>query len=200
MCVIIHKIENNTIDYNTIKKCYNHNPDGAGIAIRQGDQFVVVKGLFNLTDVWDIIRYSMAAEMIIHFRIRSAGDINKAMTHPFDIGNNINKLYYQSRNMLFHNGSNITCVDYKTNPSISDTYKLAVFLKNTDKLWENVLKIEEKKTQNKYVLIKDGNIIRFGKWEKHRDNWFSNMYWDWKPRSYIMYDYKKDQWLKYLEG
>jgi len=198
MCVIIHKPRNIEICLKTIKKCFESNSDGVGIAIRQyDDSFLVVKGLFTINRVWKIISHLMLKEMIIHFRLCSSGNINEKMCHPFDIGENIDKSIYNSGNLIFHNGSNITCVDYKSNKTISDTYKLAILMKNLpQEQWRYLLYNEQKMTKNKYILVEDGNVYHYGSFQKQDNCWFSNLFWkkDWR----MITNYKTDMFKKSL--
>ena len=44
MCIAIYKPKGNTISKDTLKNCFDNNPDGSGFMYAQNDKLVVKKG------------------------------------------------------------------------------------------------------------------------------------------------------------
>ncbi len=191
MCVIIIKPENLQITHDTIKKCHDSNPHGSGIAIRKDSKtFRVDKGI-RLDELWNLVKTNMNKEMVIHFRLRSAGQISPEMCHPFPIDKNHNKLHYEAKSMLFHNGTLPQFMGTRTtNQEFSDSYRLSKILRKVNKSEKNAL-LNALSDRNKFVLIDRGKISTYGEWEIRNGLKFSNLYWDFDWwRKYYHYEVK----------
>jgi hypothetical protein len=85
MCIIAYTpkgVTRPTID--TLRQCWISNPDGAGLMWAIDGRLHIVKGLMTLDhflDAWD--RVPENCPVAAHFRIKSHGEKNAEMTHPF---------------------------------------------------------------------------------------------------------------------
>jgi len=83
MCIAIYKPKGKEIERETLERCYNVNPDGAGYMFHKNDKLYVKKGFFSFSDFWQSYRRDRTKECVIHFRIKTHGQINKANCHPY---------------------------------------------------------------------------------------------------------------------
>lgn len=83
MCIAIYKPEEIVIDRETLERCYNSNPDGAGYMFHKNDQLYVKKGFFDFNSFWKSYKRDQKKECVIHFRIKTHGKINKDNCHPY---------------------------------------------------------------------------------------------------------------------
>jgi hypothetical protein len=83
MCIAIYKPEAKIIDKETLQRCYNTNPDGAGYMFHKNNQLYIKKGFFAFDDFWRSYKRDQKKECVIHFRIKTHGPINKDNCHPY---------------------------------------------------------------------------------------------------------------------
>ena len=128
MCVAIYKPENiQTPSLDTLKKCWDANPDGAGFALcTGGDKYAIeihkgymtwkqFKAAFEKYRLADFAR-----DMLLHFRIATHGGISPGNTHPFSLTKDVKLLKHtnvRTNYALIHNG----ILPIKPEGDISDT-------------------------------------------------------------------------------
>ena len=122
MCVIIHRPKNSEIPLETLEQCWASNGDGAGILFVTDPfndpfnrQLIIKKGLMTFNEFYEQYNKYKNNELLIHFRLASAGRICKELTHPFYINQNI---------AVMHNGhlcSEMINGLIKNDPELSDT-------------------------------------------------------------------------------
>lgn len=88
MCIAIYKPENILIDKETLEECYRRNSDGAGYMFHKNDKLYVKKGFFSFKEFWNSYRRDKNKECVIHFRIKTHGQINKDNCHPYMVNDN----------------------------------------------------------------------------------------------------------------
>lgn len=113
MCIAIVKTKEGTITDLQLKNCFTRNKDGAGFAYPKDGEVVIEKGFFNF-DAF-LKRYREVEKecdnnMLIHFRISTAGLVDKANCHPHRINNKL---------VMIHNG--VLHIDVPKNSKVSDT-------------------------------------------------------------------------------
>jgi len=177
MCVIIHKPKGVKLKTKLLKKAWEYNPDGSGFAVRSGkDSFTVKKGFmdFNLFIKAYHNATDQGQEAIMHFRIATHGTVIPSNCHPFYNGD-------QSL-IMFHNGQ----VHAYGSTDLSDTKDLfkSIIVNIPPKARHKVL--SSYSGSNKFVLIENGNVSRFGKWENSNGCMWSNLNHD---RSATYYSY-----------
>ena len=89
MCIAIYKPEGKIIPYNTLKECYDSNPDGAGFMYAEDKQLHIQKGFFSLKDFYKEYVKHQDKKAVLHFRIKTHGKIDKTNCHPFAINNSV---------------------------------------------------------------------------------------------------------------
>lgn len=104
MCVINYCPIGATISEETLKKMWDRNSDGAGFVGRLNvdSDWVFQKGLMTYDEAKTAILPFLTeeAEIVLHFRIKSKGDISAELTHPFEWSRNNKEM-----RLLFHNGT-----------------------------------------------------------------------------------------------
>lgn len=195
MCIIIHKPAGITLPRDIYEECANCNDDGMGFACAHDGQLEVVKGLFKFDEFYDRIKELEQNEMIIHFRIASAGMvINQKMCHPFESDT---KTTFETEDhkplykfAIVHNGR----IEWPVIKDTSDTYSFVQQLLGP--LFErdpffldqpSGLKLLEKAmvTKNKLAIMrwdeeeKVGKVFIINKTAGNENHgcWFSNMSW-----------------------
>lgn len=104
MCVIIYSKEGTILSKDVLKKAWERNSDGAGfVACAPGsNEWVFKKGIMTYEELEKELEPYLDpnAALLLHLRIKSKGDINEAMTHPFDYSKKDGEKRY-----IFHNGT-----------------------------------------------------------------------------------------------
>lgn len=114
MCVIIRKPKGIEVSERVLRKCWEHNSNGAGFMYSEKGSLVVVKGLMKFQEFLKAYQdhNPIEKEVIIHFRLASHGKIVPEQTHPFVVGKSLG---------LVHNGI-ITFVEETTTECDDDAY------------------------------------------------------------------------------
>jgi hypothetical protein len=89
MCIAIYKPEGKIIPYNTLKECYDANPDGAGFMYAENKVLHIEKGFFSLKEFYQSYVKHQDKQAVLHFRIKTHGKIDKTNCHPFAINNSL---------------------------------------------------------------------------------------------------------------
>jgi hypothetical protein len=109
MCIAIFKPESQVISKETLAQCFKANSDGAGFMYVEKGIIKIKKGYFNFDAFYEAYLPHENKQCVIHFRIKTHGEINEENCHPFKVDNTT---------AFIHNGviSNYGNTDY------SDTY------------------------------------------------------------------------------
>lgn len=188
MCVAIYKPKGvETPSLETLEKCWNQNPDGAGFAFRTNDKkypVQIAKGFMS----WKafkkaFIKYkldSLDGDLLLHFRITTHGGTNAANTHPFAISNNIKILRYcdlKTNYALIHNG--ILPIE-PSNKTISDTMELCKRLADGG-YYKDIATvfnlIDGMVGTNKIAVMDSKTVNLFGDWQTVDGVKYSNLLW-----------------------
>jgi glutamine amidotransferase len=89
MCIAIYKPEEKIISKATLKECYSSNPDGAGFMFSDNKQLNIQKGFFNFDSFYNAYKQHQDKKVVIHFRIKTHGEINETNCHPFAVNNSL---------------------------------------------------------------------------------------------------------------
>jgi len=116
MCIIVYKPWGIPMDFRTLETCFENNPDGAGYMFPCEGRLLIKKGFFSFDDfsaAWDKSRkiHGDTLPVVFHFRIATAGKIDKANCHPHRIAHDLG---------FVHNGI-LSCVDVPKGSEVSDT-------------------------------------------------------------------------------
>ena len=182
MCVIIHKPKNIDISQDILKKCWKANPHGVGFMyVTPGGFLHIEKGLMTLDSF--IKKYvehkCIKKEVVIHFRLASAGKITPEQTHPFWV--------FKDQVAFVHNGHMEDYYDvFGKGPMQSDTmnFNEQILKKLPQNFLENqaIVKLLSNylgssimvfmDNLGKVKIIGNNNVSFF-----HQNCWFSNDYW-----------------------
>ncbi len=199
MCVIVISKTGKKLPEEILKKCWDKNDDGAGIAVINDDKSTFVsKGYKTYEDFLKGYNSIPSNRHVIHFRLVSKGDDNNAMTHPFVLEANLYKAYNvkNSYNLcfagdkqnneliefntneyaLFHNGT-VSAFGDEDN---SDTFYLAYMLSHIEDAGKFAV-LQNLSDVNKFCMVGKGNILYWGEFIKEEtageDFLFSNNKW-----------------------
>ncbi len=203
MCVISVSLKGKKFSEADLKKMWDSNPHGAGVAVLLPNGKVRVrKGFMHFDELMEFYDSEICEGMIhaLHFRFRSTGEILPQLTHPFRVDSvDEQKLKYQARAVLFHNG---TVSDWKSLflsvlatfkrkdrekilalKSISDTYvaSLLVFRFGTQI-------IKHLDLGGKWLVFAPKPVF-FGSWDEDRKNGFKFSNLSWKHSLNVRYSY-----------
>lgn len=185
MCVAIYKpagIETPSLD--TLKQCWDANPDGAGFALRtEGEysigihkgymtwkQFVMAYGKYHLSD--------FTGDLLLHFRIATHGGISPGLTHPFSLTKDVKLLKHtnvRTNYALIHNGI-LPIESQEGSDTMEFCRRLAPFYQNIPSAFNL---IEGMAGNNKIAVMTRDKVHLFGEWERLNGVYFSNLLWDW---------------------
>jgi predicted glutamine amidotransferase len=199
MCVIAVSLKGKKLEEEKLRKMWNSNSHGAGIAIidKKKNLIIVKKGLMTFENFLN--EYKKVPEGIvhaIHFRLASAGGRTPQMTHPFRVDRiQIPKMEYTAKAVLFHNGTvrnheklflNIlpalpkkTAMKILDLEDISDTFVVSLYVA---RLGHKVLKYF---SDDRWVVMTPTQFIFYGHWHEEDDFKFSNMSWNYSFRYII---------------
>jgi hypothetical protein len=89
MCIAIYKPEGKVLSQETLKECYDNNPDGAGFMYAQNKKLHIEKGFFSYDSFYQAYKQHETKQAVIHFRIKTHGKIDTTNCHPFAVNNSI---------------------------------------------------------------------------------------------------------------
>ncbi len=182
MCVIIIKPVDSTFTEESLKTCYENNPDGMGYMYNDGSGRIVSdkflpKDFDEVKQTWDMLA---GVDAIIHFRYRTAGSIVEGQCHPFRI---LKKKGNRPDMFFMHNGT----FSIDTNDGENDTIAfknriLKPILEHNPNILESekfIKMLEGMDTWSRMCFLTgDGNIYvtRKSQWVAHEGCQLSNNY------------------------
>ena len=188
MCIICyHPVGAELPDQATLKRCWEKNDDGAGFMWRRNDRVRVRKGFMSWGEFWAAYTNEVpkeSDEFALHFRVSTAGGVEKGNCHPFPFDNNVNRLKatkWKSERAIMHNG-----ILGKGEGSLSDTmlwiinegYYLREVLGDQD-----VLDYLEKYMKgSKLMMFFDNQFVSTGYW--YEDDKTGMCYSNWGYKDY----------------
>ena len=178
MCIAIVKPADQTIDKETLRICAENNPDGCGFAYINEDNFGVrrikVRKAMEFEEFYTkyqrALSENMGSPFLIHFRIKTHGDVDLANCHPFKIDKN---------HVFIHNGtiSKVQKVDGMSDTRVFNRDILRILPKNWNKQSGIKTLIEEFIGYSKLAVMDIAgkiNIYNEQKGEWKDGLWFSN--------------------------
>jgi predicted glutamine amidotransferase len=173
MCIIIFKPKNRKMPSDEIiKRCFESNPNGAGIMYRNKDnQIVINKGFMTIEALQEAIKEISKnvelrkTDVCIHFRISTTGSTIPANCHPFPLSNEINDLKELSvivdraiaHNGILHDYSKL----HNQETDLSDTMYFAKMLSGVnDRFLQNVISAHA--INSRFVLMTNKKTLTWG--------------------------------------
>jgi predicted glutamine amidotransferase len=197
MCVAIYKpkgIKSPSLDI--LKKCWDANPDGAGLAWRTSGKYPmhIEKGFMYWKDFesyWTSLNLaSYDDDLFIHFRITTHGGTCPSNTHPFPIADNdalLGSCSVSTKYVMMHNGVLPIQPD---NKRISDTMMLSKLIAR-GKFESNIKAITELLDgfigTNKIAFMTADEVYLIGAWKDVDGVKFSNDYWNFDNNAWFNY-------------
>lgn len=182
MCILIHHPINTQFAVAQLQDFYNRNPDGFGAIVKHGDTVEVIKSVGKLEEIVDLYQSQVSGrEAVIHFRMKTHGDINIDNCHPYEV---MPGLY------MAHNG--ILSTGNTKDPKMSDTWHYIndflrpVLSENPDLLLNagfQAMISSHIGANNKFGFMRsDGTTVIINKTSgvMHQGVWYSNTY-AWTP-------------------
>ena len=212
MCVIAYiPKESKGIEYTDFKNMWETNPDGAGIMWIDDDGDVFFKkGYFDMFELYKdycIIKYDYNFECALHFRIRTSGNVDGKMCHPFIMTNKdkiITKTHGRVDTLVMHNGI-INIKPHRKDFSDTAEYierNLYPMYKKDKRFFLHYTKRRKAEIENEIgfgskllIFCKDG-VEMVGRWQKFKDYYCSNTYFD---KSWNYYNYKENEKKNYWD-
>lgn len=215
MCIIVAKNKGVALPTKkTLEQCFERNKDGAGIMYVKNNKVIIEKGFMTFQDFYKKLK-SIKKEfggdltnkaIVMHFRIGTHGENDKATTHPFPISNNFNDLratYFETDLGMAHNG---IMSAYNYDRTLSDTQSfikdyVSVFKELNKKFYLNnkvmeIISNEANISSNKLCFLDNKeNIYWYG--NKVIDNgviYSNETYKPYTYKSYRSYSYDYDYW------
>lgn len=214
MCVIMYQTKNQpTIDRETMKHMFDHNPDGGGIMWTDGKTAQYIKGFFNFDEMYnkyvELKNKKNTLEIACHMRIATGSVVDATMCHPFPITSNKSRLKRSSGHadtLIMHNG-----ILFKSTKELSDT---ALYVLNNlktrwdaDRRWyidftPTQLKLFENEiTGNRLCVMSADGTRLFGHWSDYKGLCkVSNLNWDYEPKWSQYEPYFNDYEIGYYES
>ena len=194
MCIAIMKSANKKISKSTLRRCYDANPDGAGFMYAEDKQLVVNKGYFTFKEFYKEYKPHGDKQVLIHFRIKTHGPIDKDNCHPFLVNSGLGIIH---NGIITGYGSSIKSDTIEFTESI---LQKIVAKHGNNSLFDDpmVELIENVIGYSKLVFLdRHGNytIMNEKKGNWNDGVWYSNMSWK-KPEpvkhtNYLSYPYKR---------
>lgn len=188
MCIIVAKKRGvNPPSDEVLKRCFKHNPDGAGFMYTApGGEVFIRKGFMKDTEFMDAFhstKFTKDDLAIFHFRIHTAGGKNAKTTHPFPVSRKLIDLEdtaIETDMGVVHNG---TISNFCNDNTLSDTQVLAKKVLAKKNIRKGILdsnskvfkKIENIIGSSKLALMYNNKIELFGSpWFRQDGLLFSN--------------------------
>lgn len=173
MCIAIYKPADIIINKETLSQCFKANPDGAGFLVSKDKKLILKKGFFTFDAFYKAWEEYSKDQALIHFRIRTHGEVNTENCHPFMVNKSLG---------FIHNG----IISNFGTDSISDTnhFNNAILQPLVNKYGNQVLfepsikhLIESRIGYSKLAFLdRHGNFKLFNEDKGVWDNqvWYSN--------------------------
>jgi hypothetical protein len=112
MCIIVYKPQNKAFpSMETLRTCFNRNPDGAGYMFTKNNQVEIKKGFMTFKEFVKSLkndkRQNSNAPFVFHFRISTQGGVKRELCHPYPLSDDMEKLKKLRTNTrigVAHNG------------------------------------------------------------------------------------------------
>lgn len=104
MCILIVKPQGVMAPTNEIlKRCFDANPDGAGVCYEKNGSIIIKKGLMDFKSFTrEVEKIPVESTALLHCRIGTSGGNIPELTHPYPLTNNIKDLKRTSIKLYPH--------------------------------------------------------------------------------------------------
>lgn len=178
MCILIQHPANTAFTDELLLDFYQHNPDGFGAVYAENGELVVIKTLGKPDEIKAIYHEVLKGrECIIHYRMKTHGDIDLDNCHPYHVTDDI----WMAHNGILSMGNPIDprrsdtwhFIEYILRPALTANPELIFDVDYQDYIGDMI------GTSNKFAFMhSDGRsvIINESAGVKHEGAWLSNTY------------------------
>lgn len=185
MCLLMHKPAASVITRELADDIYKRNEDGFGIMYAEDNMLYTQKTLGNADAIWEIIQANQHREMLLHWRMRTHGNIDLTNCHPYEVyGDGSTMPVYMMHNGVLSTGNSKDATKSDTwhyirdwihpltanDPSILFTHQMRTFISG------------HIGSSNKFAMMNhlgEVSICNRTSGIEHAGLWFSNTYaWD----------------------
>jgi len=179
MCCIIIKPKGVNLSLDILEKIWRTNPHGAGFMYADSRSLNVVTGMMTLNDFMN--EYTACEckheEVVIHFRLASAGAIIPEQTHPFWVFNEELAFVHNGHMINFDEGG------IKQSDTMSFNDKILTKLPHDFPQNEAIMELLDSYIESSVMVFMDkiGNIFTVGDTScsiEQDEVWYSNDYWE----------------------
>lgn len=204
MCIAIVKPLGTRIPSKSIlRKCWDNNPDGAGLMYNDGNNVVIHKGFTKFKGFYKFLKALdrnvdlTDKDLVLHFRIATSGGVSRECTHPFPVTKDLDemrKLDNICRYGFAHNG----IIDGYGSKDFSDTMEYVKDVVSSINNIENneaLLDALAREHASKFALLTKDNFEIGGTWIYDEDCYFSNT--SYKENYYYSSKLTDAQWAEF---
>ena len=178
MCILIQHPANTAFTDELLLDFYQHNPDGFGAVYAENGELVVIKTLGKPDEIKAIYHEVLKGrECIIHYRMKTHGDIDLDNCHPYHVTDDI----WMAHNGILSMGNPIDprrsdtwhFIEYILRPALTANPELLFDVDYQDYIGDMI------GTSNKFAFMhSDGRsvIINESAGVNHEGAWLSNTY------------------------
>lgn len=178
MCILIQHPANTAFTDELLLDFYQHNPDGFGAVYAENGELVVIKTLGKPDEIKAIYHEVLKGrECIIHYRMKTHGDIDLDNCHPYHVTDDI----WMAHNGILSMGNPIDprrsdtwhFIEYILRPALTANPELIFDVDYQDYIGDMI------GTSNKFAFMhSDGRsvIINESAGVNHEGAWLSNTY------------------------
>ena len=172
MCIIVFKPKNRNMPSDEIiKRCFETNPNGAGLMYRYDNKIHIKKGFMTVDTLINCINEIKQTvnlkktDVCLHFRISTTGSTIPQNCHPFPLSNNIDdlkSLEITTDKAIAHNGIlNDYSKLHNDQTDMSDTMYFSKMLSGVnDRFLQNVISAHA--INSRFVLMTVKKTISWG--------------------------------------
>ena len=125
MCIIVAKPAGVPApDLSTLQRCYEANPDGAGLMLADGEAVQIRKGFMSweaFAGAYTALGDTEAVTLVMHFRIATHGGVRPSCCHPFPLSADVNDLRELEASAAIGIAHNGVIAGMDTTEDVSDT-------------------------------------------------------------------------------
>jgi hypothetical protein len=194
MCILIHHNPTTQFSIDHIQDFYSHNSDGFGAIVHRPEGVKVIKTIGALDEIFELYTNEVKGhEAIIHFRMKTHGDIDLINCHPYQVTDDI----WMAHNGILNTGNQADVTKSDTWHYIQD-YLRPMLSAHPELLHEPAfqkLVSSHIGYSNKFGFMDRGGkvvIINRQSGVDHLDAWLSNTY-AWTPSKWGFYTTPRTQ-------
>lgn len=219
MCIIVAKRKGYSLPgKERLKRCWDKNPQGAGIAYYSDNHVKIEKGFMKWESLWSRLKELNKeinirdTAMIVHFRISTSGKVDQGNCHPFPLTSDksdMRKIQTECDIAVAHNGiihdfNNISTIYNDTQIFIMKVLMPLYRLNEKHDFYkEEKIRylIRNSIDESRLVFIDSSNeLVTIGNWYEYRGVLYSNK--GYKKQNYAYFS-KKDllaEDIYYIDG